>query len=137
MDSREWVPSETHRRIIVADEDRHAVAFIVKTLREDGHIVYHAYDVLSAIQLALDLSTCDLVISNTKVEGIDGALLIQRLRKERPEVPIIYLANTGRSTPEVEATLPPGVLIMREPFTAAKLRAAVNARLDGKAHRPR
>lgn len=115
----------------MADEDREAVTFIVKTLRAEGHIVFHAYDVLSAVQLAMDLPTVDLVISNTKVEGIDGALLIQRLRKDRPEVPIIYLANTGRSSSEIEASLPPGVLIIREPFTAEKLRAAVNAKLDG------
>ena len=88
---------------------------------------------LSAVQLALELPICDLVISNTKVEGIDGALLIKRLRKDRPEVPIIYLANTARSTPEVEASLPPGVLVLREPFMAAKLRSAVNAKLDGHA----
>jgi DNA-binding response OmpR family regulator len=131
MESRNWVPSETGRRIIVADEDRGAVAFIVKTLREDGHVVFSAYDVLSAVQLAQELPSCDLVISNTKVEGIDGAGLILRLRKDRPDVPIIYLANTGRSTPEVEASLPPGVQILREPFTAEKLRAAVNAKLDG------
>jgi DNA-binding response OmpR family regulator len=133
MDSREWVPSETHRRIVVADEDRVAVSHIVKTLREDGHMVFHAYDVLSAVQLAKELPTCDLVLSNTKVEGIDGVGLILRLRKDRPEVPIIYLANMGRSTPEIEAMLPPDVPIIREPFTAAKLRAAVKAMLDGKA----
>jgi DNA-binding response OmpR family regulator len=132
MASTEWPASETHRRIIVADEDREAGGFIVKTLREDGHMVFHAYDVLSAVQLAQELPSCDLVISNTKVEGIDGVGLIVRLRKDRPEVPIVYLANTGRSTPEVEAQLPPDVPIIREPFTAAKLRAVVNAKLDGK-----
>jgi hypothetical protein len=58
--------------------------------------------------------------------------LIQRLRQDLPLLPIIYLANTGRSTPEVEASLPPDVLILREPFTAAKVRAAVSAKLDGK-----
>jgi two-component system, OmpR family, response regulator len=132
MDPRDWVPSETHRRIIVADEDRKAVDQIVSTLREDGHTVFSAYDVLSAVQLANELPTIDLVISNTKVQGIDGAGLIKRLRQDKPELPIIYLANTGRSTPEVEASLPPDVSILREPFTAAKLRAAVNAKLDGK-----
>jgi two-component system OmpR family response regulator len=135
MDPHNWVPSETHRRIIVADEDQWAVAEIVRVLREDGHMVFHAYDVLSAVQLALELPTCDLVISNTKVQGIDGAGLVLRLRKDRPEVPVIYLANTGRSTPELEASLPAGVLIIREPFTAAKLGAAVIAMLDGKADR--
>jgi DNA-binding response OmpR family regulator len=132
MDSHDWVPSETHRRIIVADEDREAVDQIVSTLREDGHIVFAAYDVLSAVQLAFELPTVDLVISNTKVQGIDGAGLIKRLRTEQPDLPIMYLANTGRSTPEVEAALPADVAIVREPFTAAKLRAAVNAMLDGR-----
>jgi DNA-binding response OmpR family regulator len=128
----EWVPKLTDRHIIVADEDRDAVAFIIKTLREDGHVVFHAYDVLSAVQLALEIRSVDLVISNTKVEGIDGVGLIQRLRKDRPEVPIIYLANDGRSTPEIEAELPADVPVVREPFTREKLRTAVNAMLDGK-----
>jgi CheY-like chemotaxis protein len=119
----------------VADEDRAAVAFIVKTLRAEGHAVFHAYDVLAAVQLALQLPSIDLVISNTKVEGIDGVGLILRLRKDRPDVPIIYLANNGRSTPEVEAALPPDVPIIREPFTVEKLRKAVDMMLGDKPER--
>ena len=126
----------THRHIIVADEDRDAVEQIVKTLRTDGHAVFHAYDVLAATQLAANLTCCDLVISNTKVEGMEGVGLILQLRKMRPEVPVIYLANTGRSTPEIEGQLPADVLILREPFTAEKLRAAVAAKLDGNGTRP-
>jgi DNA-binding response OmpR family regulator len=49
---------------------------LIRTLREDGHEVFHAYDELSAVQLAMALETCDLVISNTKVEGLDGIGLI-------------------------------------------------------------
>jgi DNA-binding NtrC family response regulator len=123
---------EVPRRIIVADEDRGAVAFIIRTLREDGHEVFHAYDALSAVQLAVALEACDLIISNTKVEGIDGVGLILQLRQQRPQLPIIYLANDGRSTPEQEASLPPDVPIMREPFTAEKLREMVNRMVDGK-----
>jgi CheY-like chemotaxis protein len=123
---------QVHRRIIVADEDRDAVAFIVRTLREDGHEVFHAYDVLSAVQLAMALPECDLVISNTKVEGIDGVGLILRLRQQRPLLPIVYLANDGRSTPELESALPPDVPIVREPFTPEKLREVVNSMVDGK-----
>jgi DNA-binding response OmpR family regulator len=120
------------RHIVVADEDRAVVAFIVKTLREDGHAVFHAYDVLAATQLAHALVPCDLVLSNSKVEGADGVELVVQLRKQRPAVPIIYLANDGRSSPEIERQLPADVPILREPFTAARLRAAVNAVLDGK-----
>jgi hypothetical protein len=48
------------------------VDWIIRTLRDDGHAAFHAYDVLSATQLAIGLEVCDLVISNTKVEGADG-----------------------------------------------------------------
>jgi len=61
----------------------------LKLLREDGHMVDHAYDVLSPVQLAQELPSCDSVISNTKVEGTDGVGLIRRLRQDRPDVPII------------------------------------------------
>jgi DNA-binding response OmpR family regulator len=128
-----WNPAEFRgRHIVVADEDPKVVAFVIRTLREDGHAVFHAYDVLAATQLAFALEPCDLVISNTKVEGADGIELIQYLRKRCPDLPIIYLSNIGRSTPEAEAHLPADVPILREPFTAQELRAAVAAVLNGK-----
>jgi DNA-binding NtrC family response regulator len=124
-------PALSGRHIIVADEDPKMVEFIIATLRKDGHAVFHAYDALSAMQLAIGLETCDLVISDTKIEGSDGVELIQYLRGRMPTLPIIYLANTGRSTPEAEAQLPPDVPILREPFTAETLRSTVAAMLDG------
>jgi DNA-binding response OmpR family regulator len=127
-----WSPTAfTGRHIVVADEDPRIVHFVITTLRNDGHAVFHAYDALSATQLAIALEPCDLVISNTKVAGADGIEVIQYLRKRRPALPIIYLANVDRSTPEVEAQLPPDVPILREPFTADDLRGAVGAALDG------
>ena len=112
-------------RIVVADEDAAVVAFIITTLREDGNAVFHAYDALSATQLAFSLDTCHLVISNTRVEGVPGIELIRELRQRLPSLPILYLANVGRSTPELESQLPSNVPILREPFTADELLAAV------------
>jgi DNA-binding NtrC family response regulator len=126
-------PAFTGRHIVVADEDPKMVRFVITTLRQDGHAVFHAYDALSATQLALGLESCDLLISNTRVEGADGVELIQNLRKRKPELPIIYLANIGRSTPEAEAALPRDVPILREPFTVEDLRGTVHAMLGGQA----
>jgi len=112
-------------RIVIADEDPSVVRFVIKTLREDGNAVFHAYDALSAVQLAYSLDRCDLLISNTRVEGLPGIELIHTLRQSLPNLAIMYMANIGRSSPEIEARLPPGVPILREPFTAEELRAAV------------
>lgn len=116
----------SHRpRIVIADEDPAVVQFVIRTLRKDGNAVFHAYDALSAVQLAFSLDRCDLLISNTRVEGMPGVELIRQLRTRLPDLPILYVANIGRSTPELEAHLPPGVPILREPFTAEELRVAV------------
>jgi DNA-binding response OmpR family regulator len=112
-------------RVVVADEDPHIVQFVIEILRTDGNAVFHAYDALSAAQLAYSLDRCDLLISNTRVEGVPGIELILQLRKRMPELPILYVSNIGRSTPELEARLPHNVPVLKEPFTAEELRAAV------------
>jgi DNA-binding response OmpR family regulator len=120
----------TGRYILVADEDPAVVAFIVHTLRNDGYAVFPAYDGRSAVELIYTLRDCDLVISNTRVDGMPGVDLIRQLRHAHADQPILYLANLGRSTPEIEAQLPPDVPILREPFTAQELRAMVGGLLE-------
>jgi two-component system, NtrC family, response regulator GlrR len=118
-------------RIVIADEDRALVEFVIQTLRKDGNAVFHAYDALSAAQLAFSLDRCDLLISNTRIEGVAGVELIHQLRARLPNLAIIYVANVGRSSPELEGQLPSDIVILREPFTAEELRATVRAHLDG------
>jgi two-component system, OmpR family, response regulator len=120
------------RYIVVADEDKAVVNLVIETLLGDGHAVFQAYDGLSATQLALGLKTCDLVISNTRVGGVAGLDMIHELRAHLPKLPVIYLANRERSTPELERRLPPDVPILREPFTAEELRAVVQPLLARK-----
>jgi two-component system OmpR family response regulator len=121
------------RRILVADEDPKVVEFIIQTLREDGHAVFHAYDGLSATELAFTLGEdVHLVISNTRVQGLPGIELIYMLRTRLPNLPIMYIANIDRSTPAIEDKLPRDVPILREPFTAEQLRALVGQLLTGK-----
>jgi DNA-binding NtrC family response regulator len=120
------VPGDFERlRIVVADEDPKVVAIVVDTLRKEGHAVFQAYDALSAAQLAVALDVCHLFISNTRVEGVAGIDLILQIRKRLPNLRMLYLANIGRSSPELEAQLPADVPILREPFTPDQLRAAV------------
>jgi DNA-binding NtrC family response regulator len=120
------------RRIVVADEDPKVVAFIMQTLREDGHAVFHAYDGLAATQLAFALDEVHLVISNTRVSDRPGIELIYELRTRLPNLPVLYMANIDRSTPAIEAKLPRDVPILREPFTAEQLRAVIGPLLAGK-----
>ncbi|HZN96319.1 MAG TPA: response regulator [Gemmatimonadales bacterium] len=120
------------RRVVVADEDPKVVAFIIQTLRQDGYAVFHAFDGLSAIELAFALDEVHLVITNTRVDRLPGVELVHLLRKRLPELPFLYIANIDRSTPAIEAQLPADVAIIREPFTADEVRTVVGSLLSGK-----
>jgi DNA-binding response OmpR family regulator len=111
--------------VVVADEDWTTANFVIETLGSDGHLVFWAYDGLSAVRLALGLKFCDLVISNSRIGGQPGVHLIRELRDRLPWLSILYLANAQRSSPVLEQQLPSNVPILREPFTAAELRVAV------------
>jgi DNA-binding NtrC family response regulator len=117
------------RRIIVSDEDPAFGTFVVDTLRQDGYAVFHALDGLSAIQLAVALDMCHLVMSDTRIAGVPEIGMFAELQQLRPGLPVVYIANVGRSTPELEAQLPADVPILREPFTAEELRAVARAQL--------
>ncbi|MDH4043836.1 MAG: hypothetical protein OEY20_16060 [Gemmatimonadota bacterium] len=117
------------RYIVVADEDRDVLNFVIKTLSRDGHAVFQAYDALSAIRLAIGLKVCDLVISNTRVDGASSAEMIAELRGHLPRVPVLYLAHPDQSTPELERRLPDNVPILREPFSANELCVVVHSLL--------
>ena len=118
------------RYIVVADEDRAILNFVIETLSNDGHAVFQAYDGQSAIRLAVGLKVCDLVISNTRVDGIASSQIIAELRKHLPAVPVLYLANPDHSTPALERELPADVPILREPFSANELCVVVHSLLQ-------
>lgn len=122
-------PEFVGRYIVVADEDRVVANFVIRTLLQDGHAVFMAYDGISATHLVLGLKVCDLLISNSRMGGLPGVELIRELRQHLPRLPVLYLANEGRSNQVIERRLPRNVPILREPFTEADLRTNVNALL--------
>lgn len=123
--------------VVIADEDPVVVGQILGALRGAGFRAFHAYDGRAAVELALALRNIDLLISNTRIADFPGVELIHQLRAERPNLPVIYLANIGRSTPEIEAKLPEGTPILREPFSSDELLGLVRGLLPHHAERRR
>jgi DNA-binding response OmpR family regulator len=118
-------PGSDCRYIVVADENRMVVNVVIETLLDDGHAVFQAYDGWCAVQLALGLKICDLVISNTRVGGIPGPELIEELRRHLPYLPILYLASPNEAEAAMDDRVLEDIAILHEPFTPEDLRAAV------------
>jgi DNA-binding NtrC family response regulator len=118
------------RNIVVADEDKVIAGLVIETLLHDGHAVFHAYDGLSATQLALGLKVCDLVISNTRVGGVDGLDLIHELRERLRRLRSSTLPTGGGPRSSWRRSCPGTCPCCVSPFTAEELRAAVHSLLQ-------
>jgi CheY-like chemotaxis protein len=110
--------------IVCADEKPAVLDLLTTTLRQADHCVFPAYDGLAALELVGALRNIDLLITNTRMPGLNGPELIREVRKAFPHLPIIYVKNreAGDGIPE---GLPDDVPILPEPFTGEQLLAAV------------
>jgi CheY-like chemotaxis protein len=97
---------------------------MVETLRSADHCVFQAYDGMAALELTLALQRVDLLITNTRMPGLQGPELIHEVRQRRPSVQILYVKNL-QPPDEIPMKMPPNVPILAEPFTAEQLLAAV------------
>jgi DNA-binding response OmpR family regulator len=114
-----------HRQgVVVADDDCPSTSLVLETLRLDGHRVSHVRDVQhAAVDLAL--RDCHLFICGAGTGGMHAVHLLSELRDNKPDLPILCLAAALRWTRRLEGLLPEGVTILREPFTAERVRAAI------------
>jgi hypothetical protein len=72
----------------------------------------------------------DSALERTTRYIVIAILRCLQLRERLPTLAILYLANKGRATIELEAQLPYDVPILHEPFTADELRTAVRPLLQ-------
>ena len=126
-------PDDLHRGayVVVADEDPKLLDMMVETLRSRDCCVFKAYDGLAALELTLGLRVVDLLITNTRMPGLNGPQLIRHVREEMPTLPILYVANLGTPAGSPDG-LPADVPTIREPFTREQLLDAVRVLLHRK-----
>jgi DNA-binding response OmpR family regulator len=108
-------------RIIATDSDKDKLAIITDTLRGAGHCVFPVQDGRSALELAVELDRIDLLVTNTRLGGMDGPALVKLVRYMRPNVRILHVVERK------EDDTVPDVLTLREPFTPNQLLVAVRA----------
>ena len=73
--------------------------------------------------MSLALRKVDLLITNTHMQGLAGRQLIRRVRRELPDLPILYIKNADEHGGSPDG-LPLDVVTLRDPFTAEDCRGA-------------
>jgi len=115
----------TRLRILVVDDDPIIGHLFKEALEGAGHTVVTASSGAEGLQYVerLDL---DLIFLDLKMPEIDGAELLRRIRKFKPDVPVTIVTGYPDSEIMARALEQGPFAVMKKPFGVADITAAVN-----------
>jgi two-component system alkaline phosphatase synthesis response regulator PhoP len=90
------------KKILVVDDERHIVEFLVMNLRQNKYDSMIAYDGFEAIEKA-SASSPDLIILDSMLPGMSGIETCRRLKQEEKtrRIPIIFLSAKSEESDKV------------------------------------
>jgi DNA-binding response OmpR family regulator len=111
-------------RVLVLDDDEHALSGIVELLRDAGHNVTGAstYD---AAKRLLAVSPFDLLVSDVRLRSFNGLHLVMQTRADHPEIAVIIITGYDDPLIDLEASRYNAKLV-RKPIRPAEFMRTVN-----------
>ena len=99
---RDRSPAVGSRTVLVVDDDDALCAVLVAMLAQEGLQAESASDGVEALA-RIERVEVDAVVVDLRMPRMDGMALLQRLRSERPTLPVIILTGEGDVPLAVEA----------------------------------
>ena len=116
--------AQTSARILVVDDDPDLLDLIAMRLSSAGYEVAVAASGLEALEL-FRAAPPRAVVSDLRMDGMDGHALFDRLHAEAPSVPVIILTAHGTIPDAVAATQRGVFSFLTKPFDGHELLALV------------
>lgn len=116
-------------RILVVEDEVLVAMTLCDALQEQGHEVLHAVNGGAALA-ALEVQRPDLVITDYRMPRLNGAELIDTIRRDPRWSALPVLMVSAYPAPNATAMPRPAEAFIQKPFTEETLIDAVNALLD-------
>ncbi|BDA83714.1 DNA-binding response regulator [Aureimonas sp. SA4125] len=111
-------------RILIIEDDREAASYLVKALKEAGHVPDHAGDGASGFHMA-DTRDYDVMVVDRMLPERDGLSLISGLREKGNQTPALILSALGQVDDRVTGLRAGGDDYLAKPFAFSELLARV------------
>jgi len=111
-------------RLLIIEDDRDAADYLVKALREVGHVAEHAADGEDGLARALD-GRYDALIVDRMLPKLDGLALIGTLRAANIDTPALILSALGQVDDRVKGLRAGGDDYLPKPYAFSELLARV------------
>ena len=118
--------------ILLADDDLHLATFLSKSLESEGHSVHTALDEDSVLS-ELQRQSYKLIILDLNFGQTDGLKLLEKLRSEGLETPVMVLSARNRVSDRIQSLNLGADDYITKPFSFQELAARANALLRRKA----
>ncbi|GAB3159630.1 response regulator transcription factor [Myceligenerans halotolerans] len=115
-------------RVLVVDDDRTVAEVVVAYLERAGIDADHAADGRAALESAV-ATPPDAVVLDLMLPGIDGLEVCRRLRRRRPDLPVLMLTARGEEEDRVLGLEIGADDYVTKPFSARELTLRVQALL--------
>jgi CheY-like chemotaxis protein len=117
-------------RILLVDDHEAVRETTEAILRDLGHQVETACDGPAMLRKLADApAACDLIITDYAMPLMSGCEMLKQARGLLPEIPAILIS--GYADDQALADAPPGVAVLRKPFTLGQMDAAIGALTAG------
>ncbi|MFT0891126.1 response regulator transcription factor [Pseudochelatococcus sp. G4_1912] len=113
-------------RILVIEDDLDAANYVIKALREAGHVADHAPDGLEGYALARE-GGYDVLVVDRMLPKLDGLSVIRSLREQKVETPVLILSALGQVDDRVKGLRAGGDDYLAKPYAFSELLARVEA----------
>jgi two-component system, cell cycle sensor histidine kinase and response regulator CckA len=117
--------------VLVVDDDAEMCAVAAEMLEQDGYSVLRAEGPSAALNTAEHHpGPIDLLLTDLVMPGMNGVVLAERVRLQRPETKVLFMSGFTRDNLGDQNVLPAGVKLVVKPFTGPELRLKVRELLD-------
>jgi two-component system, NtrC family, response regulator HydG len=120
-------------RMLIVDDDIDMREGLAMLFSGDGHACELAADAAAALAI-VERQTFDVVISDVRMQGMNGLELLDRVKQSHPALPFICITAMTDVHQAVDAMKRGAFEFVVKPFDADALREIVSAALDGRRH---
>ncbi len=110
--------------ILVIEDDREAANWLLKGLREAGHVADLAATGPEGLEMARERDY-DVLIVDRMLPGMDGLAIVRTLREEGNQTPALFLSALGEVEDKVEGLRAGGDDYLAKPYSFSELLARV------------
>ncbi len=124
-EASEAADRQEERRIVLLVDDQEGVRqSTTRILQTAGYDVISAQDAVAALDLYAD-AHIDILVTDVIMPRVSGRELADRLRADRPDLPVVFISGYSAQIISDRGNLPPSTVLVMKPFSPNEILAGL------------